>query len=634
MLLCTTSSRSIWPSASALTSVVSLQRSLHDRSSVPRVVDDHEKSRWKVKDVGYNFRYHQNGIEQLPRIPGCRVPVQRPHYKERDTWRESQARFGQNDYIDLLGDGSIHPAQLQYHVPVWLRGFPGQHRANELVKLIHYRNLYKEKLQNNSPRRWHDLQKRIKYLLMYHNYNKQDEIRNERDLGLWDEKPDYFYKDKSRRSYEDLVVRVVDVGMDMLESYVTFETPFQELQNYALIATEGGLDILGKHFTADSEIETIREYITSRLWFTYRRGFHPIGGTGPASDQGWGCMLRCAQMLLGEVLLRRHIGLHYNWKREKPSGNYEKILRMFLDTKNSLYSIHLIAQMGVSEGKKVGEWFGPNTAAQVLKKLCVFDTWSDVAVHVALDNIVVREDVELMATTMPSDDAVKLIREDGKLDHSLIPSSLSSGDFEREADNWRSLLLIVPLRLGLTTINRCYLPAIQEYFRLPQCTGIIGGRPNHALYFIGITGEKLLYLDPHFCQQSLVGPRYIKPESFVDGFESINATQEDNADLKEIDDTTYHCPTVLGMAYDQVDPSLALTFFCRSRDEFEDLSRRLKETLLTASSPPLFEQLQHRPSYWPKFEPYIGVKAKIEMKEFHDMGDPNYDSDDQFEVLE
>ncbi|CAJ0938369.1 unnamed protein product, partial [Mesorhabditis belari] len=51
MLLCTTSSRSIRPSASSLTSVVSLQRSLHDRSSVPRVVDDDEKSRWKAGDL-------------------------------------------------------------------------------------------------------------------------------------------------------------------------------------------------------------------------------------------------------------------------------------------------------------------------------------------------------------------------------------------------------------------------------------------------------------------------------------------------------------------------------------------------------------------------------------------------------
>ncbi|KAL3068144.1 hypothetical protein niasHT_038134 [Heterodera trifolii] len=123
----------------------------------------------------------------------------------REPWRESQARFGENDYIDLLGDGSLHPAQLQYHVPRWLRGFPGQHRAIEPVKLIHYRNLYKSKLEQNSPHKWHQLNKRIKYLLQYHNYDKSDELRAERSLGLWEEEPDYFYKDKSRRSYQDLV---------------------------------------------------------------------------------------------------------------------------------------------------------------------------------------------------------------------------------------------------------------------------------------------------------------------------------------------------------------------------------------------------------------------------------------------
>ena len=65
--------------------------------------------------------------------------------------------------------------------------------------------------------------------------------------------------------------------------------------------------------------------------------------------------------------------------------------------------------MGVTEGKKVSEWFGPNTAAQVIKKLTIFDDWSNIAVHVALDNILVKEDALTMATTYPSDDAVKLI---------------------------------------------------------------------------------------------------------------------------------------------------------------------------------------------------------------------------------
>ncbi len=108
-------------------------------------------------------------------------------------------------FSDLLGDGSVHPAQLQYHTPKWLRGFPGQHRANELIKLIHYRNLYRQQMQHHTPKRWHELTKRIKYLLKYHNYFKQDELGAERRLGLWDDEPDYYYKDKSRRSYEDLV---------------------------------------------------------------------------------------------------------------------------------------------------------------------------------------------------------------------------------------------------------------------------------------------------------------------------------------------------------------------------------------------------------------------------------------------
>ena len=49
--------------------------------------------------------------------------------------------------------------------------------------------------------------------------------------------------------------------------------------------------------------------------------------------------------------------------------------------------------MGVGEGKSIGMWFGPNTVAQVLRKLAAFDNWSNLAVHVALDNTVVQEDI-------------------------------------------------------------------------------------------------------------------------------------------------------------------------------------------------------------------------------------------------
>lgn len=62
------------------------------------------------------------------------------------------------------------------------------------------------------------------------------------------------------------------------------------------------------------ELDAIRQDIRSKLWFTYRKGFVPIGGTGSTftSDKGWGCMLRCGQMVLGQALVSLHLGIrHY-----------------------------------------------------------------------------------------------------------------------------------------------------------------------------------------------------------------------------------------------------------------------------------------------------------------------------------
>jgi cysteine protease ATG4D len=90
-------------------------------------------------------------------------------------------------------------------------------------------------------------------------------------------------------------------------------------------------------------------------------------------------MLRCGQMVMAQALIIKHLGRNWRWRSHKSLGSglekqdiieddlYWTILRQFLDKKSSLYSIHQIAQMGASEGKPVGEWFGPNTIAQTLR---------------------------------------------------------------------------------------------------------------------------------------------------------------------------------------------------------------------------------------------------------------------------
>lgn len=436
----------------------------------------------------------------------------------------------------------------------------------------------------------------------------------------------------------------------MLESCLTFEPYFTEFEDYSFFdRTEGSIYVFGKKFKSRNETEKLKDYVMSRLWFTYRKNFRPIGGTGPTSDQGWGCMLRCGQMLLAQALIVLHLGSDWAWNREKKEEAYKKILRMFQDDKNALFSLHQIAQMGVSERKEVGEWFGPNTVAQVLKKLTVYDRWSKLAVHVALDNLLIESDVETMARAKPPkpsnydqpSEAVDTFKYGKDVHQQYVPQPsfvsmrcssepdsshtdfYDCGDCEDEGI-WRPLLIIIPLRLGLTSVNRCYLPALQEFFRLPQCAGIIGGRPNHALYFIGIADEEMIYLDPHICQP------------FVDLYNEYSSVSKEGISTKEsvvevFDDTSYHCPFLLHIPYDSMDPSLAIAFICPTKTDYENLSQLLREKVLKASTPPIFELLKKRPEGFPAFVPYVGETAKLQ--DYTELND-SHDSFDEFELLE
>ncbi|XP_053539489.1 cysteine protease ATG4B isoform X2 [Ictalurus punctatus] len=291
--------------------------------------------------------------------------------------------------------------------------------------------------------------------------------------------------------------------------------------------------VLGKQSNALTEKDEILSDITSRLWFTYRKNFQAIGGTGPMSDTGWGCMLRCGQMILAEALLRRHLGREWRWVRgQQPKEEYMSILNAFIDRKDSYYSIHQIAQMGVGEGKSIGQWYGPNTVAQVLKKLAVFDTWSRLAVHVAMDNTVIIEEIKRLC--MPWLDF-----ERGGCADPLEMNGYMEGACAMALEDtavWKPLVLLIPLRLGLSDINEAYIETLKQCFMMPQSLGVIGGKPNSAHYFIGFVGEELIYLDPHTTQPAV--------EPFENG---------------EIQDDSYHCQhPPCRMHICELDPSIAV----------------------------------------------------------------------------
>ncbi|KAA3680632.1 uncharacterized protein DEA37_0004559 [Paragonimus westermani] len=73
----------------------------------------------KPTNLRYNPRLYEGGL--LPRLEHTDEPVRLPEYRPRDKWAPHRAHFGQNDYIDLLGDGDLGPRDF-YTGPPWILG--------------------------------------------------------------------------------------------------------------------------------------------------------------------------------------------------------------------------------------------------------------------------------------------------------------------------------------------------------------------------------------------------------------------------------------------------------------------------------------------------------------------------------
>lgn len=317
------------------------------------------------------------------------------------------------------------------------------------------------------------------------------------------------------------------------------------------------LYILGKHYPQPISEKEISEDVMSRIWCTYRKGFSHINGTGPDSDQGWGCMLRCGQMLLAETFSRIYLKREFKWDANGNTGNpyYWKILCYFRDEKLAPYSVQQIAMMGVSEGIQIGKWFGPNTIAQVLNKLTTYEESNHLRFYIAMDNCVFIDEIyELMKKC---NKCIKCIRHTKGV-----------------CDEWNPLLLIIPLRLGLNEFNSDYKESIKKCFHLKQSVGMIGGKPNQAYYFYGYADDDLLYMDPHEVQP------------YVSNF------------VEDMNDSSYHTNTMWKLKFSLLDPSVALGFVCETEVDFLDLVDTLRENVLNKNDfNAIFEISDTRPNF-------------------------------------
>jgi cysteine protease ATG4 len=293
--------------------------------------------------------------------------------------------------------------------------------------------------------------------------------------------------------------------------------------------------------STSASFKQFQEAFTRLLWFTYRKDFTSIESTVFTSDAGWGCMLRSGQMVLGQALAANVLG-DGSRGRVCPEATIAEIARWFADTPNDTpYSIHAIAKAGERYGKSIGEWFGPSTISHVLRELVAAHKPSNLSVYVSDDGAVYMDKVTELAT--------------------------SGGTTE-----WKPVLIIIPARLGLDSVNEIYYPPILETFKFPQSLGILGGKPRASLYFVAAQDDSVFYLDPHALQ----------PTVTAEG---------------DFNTQTYHCSVPKKAHVSEVDPSMALAFYCRNKEQFDDFCDHSNKLNAKHKDATLYTVINKAPDY-------------------------------------
>lgn len=280
----------------------------------------------------------------------------------------------------------------------------------------------------------------------------------------------------------------------------------------------------------------------SQPWFTYRHHFPQLKPSSFTTDAGWGCMLRTGQSLLGQALFRRYLGR--DWKLEdvqklEVAEKYLKIMEWFIDDMSSLYpfSIHRIALLGKQLENEIGEWFGPYTMAQVLDSLVKNFEDVDLNVVVTTDGVVYKSSVL------------------------------------KDSPAFKPAFILIPIRLGVDSLNPVYYSALKKCFEFPQMVGIAGGKPSSSLFFMGVEDDDIIYLDPHHSRPALKNKSTWTVEDF----------------------SSYHCSQPRKLKISALDPCMLIGFYCATKPEFLDFCDRTEA--LAKETKPVFRVLDTPPIY-------------------------------------
>ena len=251
-------------------------------------------------------------------------------------------------------------------------------------------------------------------------------------------------------------------------------------------------------------------------------------------------------MMLAQALLSHNLGREWRLPldvayKNLPAG-YRQVLEWFEDKPSAPFSVHAIARAGERVGKRAGTWLGPNTVCSALARL--------------YEDSKCAERCGMSLLLIDRGDGDNTIYLDEVLEH------LDSGP----------CLILLPVRLGMHTIDASYLSKVEHIFSFPQSVGFIGGRPASAHYFVASQGPAVFFLDPH--------------------------TQRDKVELRADSSRplhlSFHCDTCRRMPLHDVDPSLTFGFYLKSAGDLVELADSLSKSNASLKGYPAISVAQRR----------------------------------------
>ncbi|KAJ5555471.1 hypothetical protein N7535_007909 [Penicillium sp. DV-2018c] len=286
----------------------------------------------------------------------------------------------------------------------------------------------------------------------------------------------------------------------------------------------------------------------SRIWITYRSNFIPIPRSrtpeatssltlgvrlrsqlmdtqGFTSDTGWGCMIRSGQSLLANTFSVLLLGR--DWRRGEKPKEESKLISMFADHPDALFSIHRFVDRGAEScGKYPGEWFGPSATAKCIQLLSTQSEPPPLKVYVT-DTSDVYED---------------------KFAHVA----------HDKAGKIQPTLILIGTRLGIDNVTPVYWDGLRAALTYPQSVGIAGGRPSASHYFVGAQDWHLFFLDPHTTRPATS----YRPDELY--------SQE------ELD--SYYTNRLRRIHIKDMDPSMLIGFLIKDEDDWADWKNRIQHT--------------------------------------------------------